>query len=99
MRDTPTITTGGNTANRLSEGHQIGAYGNGPSHDAIKTMPGSTTNTKRNSIAANIVSSEKSMRGSANKNADAKRARNSDQLRTKQQSRHKRKTNAGLSAT
>ena len=74
----------------------MGAYGGG---NEVKTMPGSTTNTKRNSIAANIVSSEKSMRGSGNKN-DHKRARNSDQLRTKQQSRHKRKANnGGLSST
>ena len=58
-RETPLINTAGNTINRLSEGAAV--YGN----NEIKTMPGSTQSTKRNSIAANIASSEKSVRGSA----------------------------------
>ena len=41
-------------------------------------MPGTTQNTKRNSIAANIVAAEKSLRGSAQKKTDTRLLRNQE---------------------
>ena len=72
-------TTGliNSTENRLSE--LPSAYGSD-----VKTMPGSMTNTKRNSIAQNILHAEKSGHGSAVKHKEQQRlARNSDSLRSK----------------
>jgi len=72
MRETPTIQTGQNSLNRQSEGppHIYGSE--------IKTMPGSTTSTKRNSINPNVISSDKSMRGGVSKKSDGRALRNSD---------------------
>jgi hypothetical protein len=72
MRDTPLMTGGNSTTNRLSEIPH--AYGQQESKTSV-------TNTKRNSITANFVTNDKSLRGSANKNKE--RPRNVDSLGVK----------------
>ena len=61
--DTPVMRSGlvPNTEARLSE--LPSAYGNNNNND-VKTMPGTMSNTKRNSMAHNILNAEKS--GGAN---------------------------------
>ena len=67
----------------------------------IRTVPGSLSNTKRNSIAANLNDNSSNMHSTGMKSTtnqhskETRLLRNSDQFAYKQPSRHKRK-NAGL---